>query len=348
MKILLVSPLPPPEGGIATWTVGFAEYCKEKKEILRIVNTALTGKRSANFNNKRSLVDEIKRTIYILSNMKKELGKKDIDIVHINTSCSVFGIYRDYICLKKAYRCRIPVVLHCHCNIEDQIKGQYAKAVFKQMLKIATCVLVLNSQSAAYVQKISNIECKIIPNFIKQSIVVEKHEIRDKIEEAVFVGHVRETKGVREIYKAAKQLPNVKFTLIGPVSKEIQKMEKLPNIVLIGEQKIEKIFEYYQRADVYLFPSYTEGFSLSLVEAMACGLPCIATDVGANGDMLETRGGIIIPVKNADAIVKAFERLGDSNTRRNISNWNIEKVENNYTRTKVLDEIMGIYEKVVY
>ena len=147
MKILLVSPFPPPEGGIATWTVGFSEYCKVKKETLSIVDTALTGKRSANFNNKRSLIDEIKRTVYILSHMTRELQKKDVDIVHINTSCSLFGIYRDFICLKKAYRCKIPVVLHCHCNIEDQIKGRYAQLIFRRMLKMATCVFVLNSQS---------------------------------------------------------------------------------------------------------------------------------------------------------------------------------------------------------
>ena len=85
-----------------------------------------------------------------------------------------------------------------------------------------------------------------------------------------------------------------------------------------------------------------------MLEAMACGLPCIATDVGANGDMLEDKGGIIVPVKNVDAIIDAFEKLEDNNIRKDISNWNIEKVKNNYTRTSVLDEIMDIYNKMVY
>ena len=162
------------------------------------------------------------------------------------------------------------------------------------------------------------------------------------------MGHVQETKGVREIYQVAKRLPEVHFTLVGPAGREIQKMEGLPNVLLVGEQKPEKVFEYYQTADVYLFPSYTEGFSLSLLEAMACGLPCIATDVGANRDMLEEKGGIIVPVKNVDAIIDAFEKLEDNNIRKDISNWNIEKVKNNYTRTSVLDEIMDIYKKIVY
>lgn len=45
---------------------------------------------------------------------------------------------------------------------------------------MATCVFVLNSQSEAYVQKNSNTECKIMPNFIKQGIVAENHVIREK------------------------------------------------------------------------------------------------------------------------------------------------------------------------
>ena len=67
-----------------------------------------------------------------------------------------------------------------------------------------------------------------------------------------------------------------------------------------------------------------------------------------NGDMLEDKGGIIVPVKNVDAIIDAFEKLEDNNIRKDISNWNIEKVKNNYTRTSVLDEIMDIYNKMVY
>ena len=187
-----------------------------------------------------------------------------------------------------------------------------------------------------------------MPNFIKQGIVAENHVIREKIEKVIFVGHVQEAKGVREIYQVAKRLPEVHFTLIGPVNRKIQEMEGLPNVLLVGEQKTEKVFEYYQTADVYLFPSYTEGFSLSLLEAMACGLPCIATDVGANRDMLEEKGGIIVPAKNVDAIVDAFEKLEDRNVRKDISSWNIEKVKNNYTRTSVLDEIMDIYKRIVY
>lgn len=347
MNILLVSPLPPPEGGIATWTIGFKEYCSSRNVNLRIVNTALKGKRGINFNDSISVWDEVKRTRYILSNMQKELRKKDVDIVHINTACSRFGIYRDFICLKKASKYRIPVVLHCHCNIQDQIKTRLAQAVFRFMVKKSTHVVVLNSKSETYVQKLSKTKCEIIPNFINTSIIANKHEIRETIKEAVFVGHVRPSKGIKEIYEVAEQLSDVHFTLIGSVSDEIREMKGLPNVLLVGEKETEQVFNYYKNADIYIFPSHTEGFSLSLVEAMACGLPCIASDVGANKDMLEEGGGIIVPVNDINKIVEAFQQLTSSRSRTDMSNWNIEKVKKSYTRDVVLEKLMRVYKEIL-
>ena len=270
-----------------------------------------------------------------------------MDIVHINTACSRFGIYRDFICLKKASKYRIPVVLHCHCNIQDQIKTRLAQAVFRFMVKKSTHVVVLNSKSETYVQKLSKTKCEIIPNFIDTSIIANKHEIRETIKEAVFVGHVRPSKGIREIYEVAEQLSDVHFTLIGSVSDEIREMKGLPNVLLVGEKETEQVFDYYKNADIYIFPSHTEGFSLSLVEAMACGLPCIASDVGANKDMLEEGGGIIVPVNDTKKIVEAFQQLTSSRSRTDMSNWNIEKVKKSYTRDVVLEKLMRVYKEIL-
>ena len=79
------------------------------------------------------------------------------------------------------------------------------------------------------------------------------------------------------------------------------------------DQKLQK---YLDKADVFLFPSYTEGFSISLTEAMASGLPCIASDVGANQDMLENHGGILIKTKKiriswcSECIIAISKRIG--------------------------------------
>lgn len=86
---------------------------------------------------------------------------------------------------------------------------------------------------------------------------------------------------------------------------------------------------------------------MSLTEAMAAGLPCIATDVGANKDMLEDKGGIIIPAGDGTAIIQALESMSDSTVRQKMSNWNIDKVKNEYTLEKVMYRIYNIYQDVL-
>lgn len=52
--------------------------------------------------------------------------------------------------------------------------------------------------------------------------------------------------------------------------------------------------EILRAADVFVLPSLLEGLSLSLLEAMACGVACIATDAGADGEVLEDGAGVIL------------------------------------------------------
>lgn len=59
----------------------------------------------------------------------------------------------------------------------------------------------------------------------------------------------------------------------------------------------DRRIEILQGADVFILPSLVEGLSLSLLEAMACGLACLATDVGADGEVLEKGAGVVINTK---------------------------------------------------
>ena len=346
MRILLVSAVPPPEGGIASWTLKYISYCKKHEIDVKLVNIALTGKRGKQINTKRSIIDEIRRTMYIITEFKRNIVNEKVEIVHINSSCSHFGIYRDYLCVKIAQHRNIPVIFHCHCNIKDQILNSKGKKVLKKICNIAAEVLVLNMNSQEYVSSLTDIKPIIVPNFIEKELVVDNHKINEKINKIVFVGHVQKTKGAFEILEVARQLKDIDFVLIGPVSNEIKKEELPQNYILKGSKPQSSIPQYLREADVFLFPSYTEGFSLSLTEAMAFGVPCIATNVGANSDMLEDKGGIIVPIKDSNAIISAINVLNDVELRNIASKWNIEKVKNNYMIDTVMGLMVSVYKKV--
>lgn len=345
MKILMLAPLPPPSGGIATWTIRYQKYCNEKNIDLRIVNIAMSGDRATHEIMRRNFKVEFQRTKYILRNLKKELKNDTPDIVHINTSCSKFGIIRDCLCAFIIHK-KAPIVLHCHCNIEDQVQKKISKLFFKYLVKKADKVIVLNKFSKEYVEKIEKKKSVFIPNFVNEQMINADHMINDKINEIVYVGHIEREKGIVQIVEAAKLLPNINFKLVGAVREDISDIKIPSNVLLVGRVEVEKVQKYLKEADVFLFPSKSEGFSNALLEAMAMGLPIIASDVGANSIMIEKYGGIILKDNTGEAICDAVNQISNYNKRKKMSNWNIEKVKRTYVISIVMNEYFTLYEKV--
>ncbi|MEH6949318.1 hypothetical protein V7068_20070, partial [Bacillus sp. JJ634] len=156
LKVLLVSPLPPPSGGIATWTKKYVNWTKGKNIHVDIVNTAVVGTRLDKINSRRKLLDEAKRTKDILKELIAKLNCNSANIAHINTSCGAYGVIRDYIFAKIIKKKGISLIVHYHCNIEDQVKNRKIQKKFFQMLsKTADINLVLNKSSQKYIKVVS-------------------------------------------------------------------------------------------------------------------------------------------------------------------------------------------------
>lgn len=349
MKILLLSPLPPPSGGIATWTVRYEQYCREHGIPVSIVNNALVGARKEKKSLKRNLWDEVRRAFGIISNMIRQINREKPDVIHLNSSCSRFGIYRDCLCALIGRVYSIPVVAQCHCNIQDQVHGRVAETAFRTMTSLSEKVLVLNRFSAEYARRFAADKVIIVPNFADaKDVFCRESVVVGTIQQAVFVGHVRREKGAVEMFEAAAHFPDIQFTLIGPVQKEMEDMAHSSNVELLGPLPHDEVLQLLRKADVFLFPSYTEGFANALLEAMAVGLPAIATDVGANAEMLENEGGVIISAGDANALTKAINLLKDNPKRRHaMACWNLKKVQSTYLRDSVLGKIIEIYEEVM-
>lgn len=346
MKVLLLSPLPPPSGGIARWTERYLEWCKDRHDVI-VVNTALQGDRVGIAGKKIKLTDEIKRAAYIICKTKKGIKHKP-DIVHINTSCSRFGILRDWICMKCVYKKKIPIILQCHCNIADQLgTGKLATMLFSDMVNKSEKVLALNSSSMNYVEKINPRKTDLCPNFVLTNQISNYHKIRDRIERVIYVGDVRLSKGSDDYYMLAKQNPEVKFIVVGSVTEEMAQVEKPQNVQTLGRLEAVDVEKQLNKADVFVFPSLTEGFSNAMLEAMAHGLPIIATDVGAAIDMIENCGGTVVPVHDVSAMQSALNNMNKPETRKAMSEWNINKVKQCYEYNQVIEKLFHVYEKVI-
>lgn len=342
MKIMLITQLPPPTGGIAIWSNRYIDYCKNNNIDISVVNNAMIGERGSNFHAKKSLVVEIKRSIGIFKSILKQKKSFLPEIVHFNSACSPKGIIRDYLCIKLIGK--IPIVFHCRCNIEDQLNNnRLGIYFFKLAAKKAKKIIVLNIASKNYIEKLG-LNTEIVPNFISNTYLkTEPKQVNYQIQKVCFTGHIHKEKGIDEIVEVAKEFPNIQFTLVGKAEEKYEKLSDEKNIEMTGNLAVESVKEILDESDVYIFPSYTEGFSNALAEAMARGLPVIASDVGANFDMVENKGGIIVPCRQVMPIITALKKMEKKQVRKQMSEWNIEKVKKEYLISPVMKKLIDIY-----
>jgi glycosyltransferase involved in cell wall biosynthesis len=112
---------------------------------------------------------------------------------------------------------------------------------------------------------------------------------RDRPFRFAFVGLVTARKGVPLLIEAWKTLgrEDAELWLIGPVSEAARRaIPSLPGLVVKGAVEQSEVANLLQQADVFVFPSFFEGFGLVILEAMACGLPVITTTTTAGPDIL--------------------------------------------------------------
>lgn len=107
----------------------------------------------------------------------------------------------------------------------------------------------------------------------------KKLKLSKQKEILVFVGRIEKAKGSDIILELAKRNPEKLFILIGQFFDEDLKIASLDNIQIIPPQSMQNLLEYYNAADLCIFPSKTEGFPLVPREALSCGTPALVSDI---------------------------------------------------------------------
>lgn len=154
----------------------------------------------------------------------------------------------------------------------------------------------------------------------------KKFQIDDDMVAFAFAGRLTADKGVNQLLEAflklAAEYKCVKLLIMGDVDNEkslnvelLNKAKNHPNILFTG--RVNELEKYYAAADVFVAPSYREGFGLVVIEAEAMGLPAIISNVPGQIDaIVENETGISCEVRNADSLHDAMERMyQDSNLR---------------------------------
>lgn len=159
---------------------------------------------------------------------------------------------------------------------------------------------------------------RIVPYGVNHDIFVERKEYKRNKDtlKVLFVGSLNQRKGLSYLASAIKRLQdkscNIEFIVTGRgiVDKELVLKYGLKNVVIRLNVSREELVNIYQEADVFVFPSLCEGFGHVILEAMATGLPVIATENTAGPDIItDGYDGFIVPVCCVDTLVEKLDHL---------------------------------------
>lgn len=122
----------------------------------------------------------------------------------------------------------------------------------------------------------------------------------------LFVGRVEEAKGINLVFELAKKFPKINFQCVGQIL--IDPLKTPNNVTLHGRVPHEKINSYYENADLFLFPSLSEGSATVTQEAMAYGLPGVVS-YQAGSHYVNDVSGYLLDAYDFEGFSNALERL---------------------------------------
>lgn len=335
MKVLFVAPFDGVTGGILRWAEHIFNYYQTLEDSdIKMDKFSIGRKQAVNIGRPiERIINAIKDYGRTIRNYKRVLKNNSYDIAHISTSASL-SLLKDLLMIKIAHRCGAKTVIHFHFGRIPELQKQnnWEWKLIKKVISMSDSVIVMTESSHKTLTDCGYSNIHLVPNPLSPAVTdyIRKHPDKDRIPGTIlFVGHVIKTKGVEELVDACGHIENVKLKIIGHAADDMKSLlrQKAINckgddswLELTGELPYEQVLDQMQRCDLFVLPTYTEGFPNVILESMACGCAIVTTKVGAIPEMLkeDDRGkyGILIDPKNTEALESAIKAmLGDENLK---------------------------------
>lgn len=371
LRVLLVAPLPPPVGGIATWTkILLSELNKDFRIEVKHVDTKLRWKKLIVSSGWERLAGGTFQAVWDLGRMGWGMVSFRPHVIHV-TSTAAFASLKDVLFLLLARFLGISCLMHYHRSflaLQDVRGWQFLVARFA--MHLADCVVVLDPKSEALLkQYVPPDKLHLLPNMIDLQEIDrigekdgdERSGYSSHDRHLVFVGHVVPQKGIRELVEACRVLSHIQLHLVGPVKEAFMRGElsvlsdsrRSPDhwLHFYGSVENNVACRHIFQGDVVCLPSYYEGFPMVLLESMALGKPIVASDVGAIPEMLNIGGerpcGICVPPKDREALQNALQWMLDHPERWEEMGRNGRKrVESLYSAEVVVGALVNLWQKI--
>jgi glycosyltransferase involved in cell wall biosynthesis len=172
----------------------------------------------------------------------------------------------------------------------------------------------------------------------------------------ISTSRLTQRKGIIYLLKAVKNLiptyPQIQLNLVGDGDQReefenfVKKNQLEKNVFFKGIVNHDKIIKEYQNSDVFVLPSFNEGMSNSLLEALASGLALISTDTGGAKDLIDKNNGFIVSMKNIQEIQKSLETLIKNPNKLKSMQTSSRKKSQNFSWGKAGREYLKEYDRI--
>ena len=295
--------------------------------------------------------------LFILKTLRLINGKK-LDILHSHLFSPIFT----FAIIAKLVGIKHVGTLHDTYMIEDSPKRIW---LIKLARLLNTQLIAVSEPMKQFYTEHANFETgavRYIPNFAsKNNQLSQRAEIREKLglnsaDIAIFsVGRLVQLKQFNILISAISKIdtPKVKAFIVGngtefeTLQAQILKLNLESKVTLLGERS--DIEDLLSAADIFTLTSSTEGMSKSILEALASGLPIIATDVGGNKDLvLNEENGYLLKQHCPEELANRIDRLSaDKALREQMSISSMELLEEKYTSNIFLANHIRLYQEKV-
>jgi glycosyltransferase involved in cell wall biosynthesis len=177
---------------------------------------------------------------------------------------------------------------------------------------------------------------------------------KDNVFRVCYAGRVELAKGVVYLLQAWKTLalPDAELVLAGQVAPEMNALIRdyaTPTVRFEGFLSLRQLLDMFQKADLFAFPSVTEGLARVLLEAMGTGLPVVATDCsGAEDCVTPASDGTVIPARDANALAEALLwHYENRDATRAMGQAARAKVEARFTLPHYVDRMIQAYHSAL-
>lgn len=358
LKLLIVSPLPPPYGGIARWSEQVINYL-ELHNCIKFSHLDIAVRwRSVHSNFLFRVLGGFFQLVFNYLSFIVNLIK-GYNVIHLTSSGSI-GLFRDILFALTCNIFNVHFILHIRFGRIPEIykKRSYEYYLIIFLFKLCDDIICIDDRSYQFLNNLNFNNIHLIPNCIDYSFGADQGCFFGRENIINFVGWVKKEKGVDELIASFINLNPVdwKLNIIGPIDNNFYSellckydLEKYNDkIKFVGQVDNINILPMLKKSKIFILPSYTEGFPNVILEAMACKNAVISTSVGAIPEILSNNCGILVNPTDQKSLEQEMNLLLNSPyLQLELSNNAFLRCKNHYSIDNSVTQYLKIWRNEI-